>query len=69
LAKGRSPEAEAEKDWEMADKEYQMDFGQIDTTDWRSHLELPDAFAAIQAQMQETIERKARPYLVCYGRV
>jgi hypothetical protein len=55
--------AEAEKDWEMADQEYQMDFGQIDTTDWRSHLELPDAFAAIQAQMQETIERKARPYL------
>jgi hypothetical protein len=54
---------EAELDWEMADKEYAMDFGQIDTTDWRSHLELPDAFAAIQAQMQETIERKARPYL------
>jgi hypothetical protein len=31
--------------------------------DWRSKLELPDSFAAIQAQMQETIERKARPYL------
>lgn len=55
--------AEAEKDWEMADKEYAMNFGEIDTTDWRSHLELPDSFAAIQAQMQETIERKARPYL------
>jgi hypothetical protein len=54
---------EIEKDWEMADKEYAMNFGEVDTTDWRSHLELPDSFAAIQAQMQETIERKARPYL------
>lgn len=52
-----------EKDWEIADKEYQMHIPEIDPDDWRSHLELPDAFSAIQAQMQETIERKARPYL------
>jgi hypothetical protein len=32
--------AEVEKDWEMADKEYAMDFGEIDPNDWRSHLEL-----------------------------
>lgn len=54
---------DAETDWEMADKEYQMHIPEIDPDDWRSHLELPDAFAAIQAQAQETIERKARPYL------
>lgn len=55
--------AEAEAEWEMADKEYAMPIPQPDTEDWRSKLELPDSFAAIQAQMQETIERKARPYL------
>lgn len=54
---------EAEADWEMADKEYNMYVPEIDPDDWRSHLELPDAFAAIQAQAQETIERKARPFL------
>lgn len=53
----------AEKDWELADKEYQMHIPEIDPDDWRSHLELPDAFSAIQAQTQETIERKARPSL------
>lgn len=53
----------AETDWELADKEFNMHIPEIDPDDWRSHLELPDAFAAIQAQMQETIERKARPYL------
>lgn len=55
--------AAAEADWEIGDKEFNMYIPQIDPDDWRSHLELPDAFAAIQAQMQETIERKARPYL------
>lgn len=54
--------AEAEKEWEMADKEYAMPIPEPDN-DWRSKLELPDSFAAIQAQMQETVERKARPYL------
>lgn len=55
--------AAAEQDWELGDKEYQMHIPTIDPDDWQSHLQLPDAFAAIQAQAQETIERKARPYL------
>lgn len=55
---------EAEKDWNMADKQYRMFVPDIDPDDWRSHLELPDAFAAIQVQMQETIERKSRPTLM-----
>lgn len=54
----------AEQDWEDGD---QM-FGQfvptvIDSDDWRAHLTLPDAFATIQAHMQETIARNSRPYL------
>jgi hypothetical protein len=53
----------AEADWEVADKEYRMTLDAVDADDWRSHLQLPDAFAAISAQMQETIERKARPTL------
>jgi hypothetical protein len=40
-----------------------MHIPEIDPDDWQSHLQLPDAFAAIQSQMQETIERKARPHL------
>jgi hypothetical protein len=31
--------------------------------DWRSHLVLPDAFAAIQSNAQEMIERRGRPVL------
>jgi len=54
---------EAEDDWRVADKEYNMYVPEIDPDDWQSHLQLPDAFAAIQAQAQETIERKARPIL------
>lgn len=54
----------AEEEWEMADKEYSMYFDRPDPDDWQSHLQLPDAFAAIQAQAQETIERKARPHLL-----
>lgn len=54
---------EAEADWEMADKEYGMVTPDINPNDWQSHLHLPDAFAAIQAQSQEDIERKARPHL------
>lgn len=53
---------EAEADWEMADKEYAQ-FFEPDSNDWRAQLELPDAFSAIQAQAQETIERKSRPHL------
>ena len=55
---------EAETDWEIADKEYGMVTPEIDADDWQSHLELPDSFAAIQTQSQETIERKARPHLL-----
>lgn len=80
--------SEAEREWEMADKEYQLwmsdqaftsmtvqgsssnyfnydnytsQIPDPDTT--RSHLKLPDAFAAIQSHMQETIGRKSRPTL------
>ena len=55
---------EAEEDWVTADKEYGMVTPEIDPDDWRANLQLPDAWAAIQAQMQETIERKARPHLL-----
>lgn len=56
--------AEAEADWETADQEYGMVTPEIDPDDWRSHLELPDSFSAIQTQSQETIERKSRPHLL-----
>lgn len=58
---------EAEADWEMADKEYGMVTDEVNPADpdsWMAHLHLPDAFAGIQAQSQEDIERKARPSLV-----
>ena len=55
---------EAEAEWEIGDKEYGMVTDEIDPEDWQSHLQLPDAFAAIQTQSQETIERKSRPHLV-----
>ena len=79
---------EAEREWTMADKEYQLwmdetpftamtvqgssanyfnyDFTATSIADpdsTRSHLKLPDAFAAIQSHMQETIARKSRPTL------
>lgn len=54
---------EAEREWEMADKEYAMPIPEPTQDDWRSKLELPDSFSAIQAQAQETIERKSRPFL------
>ncbi len=54
---------EAEEDWDMADKEYRQYVPEIDPDDWRSYLNLPDAFSAIQTQMQETIDRKSRPVL------
>lgn len=61
--RGEPSRAEAEADWELADKEYNMHIPEIDPDDWQSHLQLPDAFAAIQSQQQETVERKARPHL------
>lgn len=54
---------EAELDWEIADLEMGMVTPDIDTEDWRANFKLPDAFAAIQTQAQETIERKSRPTL------
>lgn len=54
---------EAELDWEAADLEYGMVTPEIDPDDWRANFKLPDAFAAIQTQAQETIERKSRPSL------
>lgn len=57
---------EAEQDWVTADQEYAMydpQEEQRDPDDWQSHLKLPDAFAAIRTQAQETVERKARPSL------
>lgn len=54
----------AEQEWDEGDKEYRMYIPDIDPDDWRSHLELPDSFAAIQTSMQETIERKSRPMII-----
>lgn len=57
---------QAEVDWQTADKEFNMYVTPKNEDwddDWHADLHLPDAFAAIQAQMQETIERKARPHL------
>lgn len=80
--------SEAEREWEMADKEYQLWMSDsidgtmtsqgttgnqfsytyatqniADPDETRSHIKLPDAFAAIQSHMQETISRKSRPTL------
>lgn len=80
--------SEAEREWEMADKEYQLWISDealssmttqgssgnqfsytyatqqiADPDETRSHIKLPDAFAAIQSHMQETISRKSRPTL------
>lgn len=54
---------EAEADWDEADKEYSMYVAPRDADDWQADIHLPDAFAAIQAQAQEQIERKVRPHL------
>lgn len=64
LLRNSPARSDAETDWEIGDKEYQMWIDpNIDPDDWRSHLQLPDAFTAIQTQAQETIERKSRPTL------
>lgn len=54
---------EAEKDWDMGDKAFLQWMPEREAGDWRSHLVLPDAFAGIQAHMQETIDRRSRPIL------
>ena len=55
---------EAEADWEIGDKEFGMVMPELEPGDWHSNLQLPDAFAAIQSQSQETVERKARPHIL-----
>lgn len=54
---------EAVDEWDMADKQFRQYIPEADPDDWRAHLVLPDGFAAIQSQMQETIDRKSRPQL------
>lgn len=54
---------DAEQDWEDGDEMFGQAPSLSNTDDWRANLILPDAFAGIQAQMQETIERNSRPYL------
>src|SRR5437868_2201348 len=54
---------EQEADWEIADKEFTMYAPPRDPDDWEADLHLTDSFSAVQAQMKETIERKARPHL------
>lgn len=55
---------EAEREWEQADKEYRMFIEEKDPDDWHADVHLPDAFAGIQTQAQETIERRSRPTVV-----
>lgn len=53
----------AEQDWEDGDEMFGQTQPSLSDDDWRAHLILPDAFAGIQSQMQETIQRNSRPYL------
>lgn len=54
---------EEEEWWDKADKAYAQWMPGREDDDWRSHLVLPDAFAAIQSNAQESIERRSRPTL------
>lgn len=54
---------EAEEQWERADKQFAQWSPAREYGDWRSNITLPDAFAAVQSHMQETIDRRGRPYL------
>lgn len=55
--------AQAEADWDIADKEFQMFIPEKDPDNWHADVHLPDAFAGIQTQAQETINRLSRPTL------
>lgn len=55
---------EAEEDWEQADKKMRMWRPEKDPDDWRADIRLPDAFAAVQTHLQETINMKLRPSLM-----
>lgn len=54
---------EAEADWEMADKMFRQWMPERSFDDWRSHITLPDGFSAVEAYLQETINRRSRPIL------
>lgn len=54
----------AEIEWDAADKAFVQWMPDRVSGDWESHIVLPDAFAAVQTHMQETIERKSRPTVV-----
>src|SRR6185436_10019507 len=54
---------EEEKHWDEGDKAFMQYVPERDADDWRAHISLPDAFAAVQAHMQETIDRRGRPVL------
>jgi hypothetical protein len=54
---------EAEMDWEQGDKKARLWRPEKDPDDWRADIRLPDAFAAIQTHLQETVGMKLRPSL------
>lgn len=54
---------EAEQDWDLADKMYRQWMPERSSYDWRAHITLPDGFSAVQAYLQETINRRSRPIL------
>lgn len=54
---------EAERDWEQGDKFSRLWRPERDPDDWRADIRLPDAFAAIQTHLQETVGIKLRPSL------
>ncbi len=54
---------EAEMDWEQGDKKTRLWRPERDPDDWRADIRLPDAFAAIQTHMQETVGMQIRPSL------
>lgn len=54
---------EAEQDWDRGDKYYRLWRPERDEDDWRADIRLPDAFAAIQTHLQETVGMKIRPGL------
>jgi len=54
---------EAMEDWDKGDKYYRLWRPKRDDDDWRADIRLPDAFAAIQTHLQETVGMKIRPGL------
>lgn len=54
---------EAERRWDLGDKMYNMWAPERDPDDWKADIVLPDAFAAVQTHMQDTIQLRFRPSL------